>query len=354
SYCNRFAEQELPTRVIDVGTKDTAPKLLESRGRRAKYVTLSHCWGNGEYTPLRTTEASLSGHYNEIPWTKLGQTFQDAILITRELGIQFIWIDSLCIIQDSPSDWETESARMAEIYLHSHLTLSATASTDGRGGCLCSRERDDDVERENYDAALSTGEKLQHIPVNLTKTDIFVRKAAQHAHGIMRQVCENSQESAPLLSRAWVYQETVLSPRTVHFHGEELVWECREALRCECGYYESIDHRQVLLPFGWKHPYTKILFKEKFGQLDVFWVLEQWDSIVWTYSGLRLTYDSDRLHALAGLASFFAEKLEDSYVAGLWYKDLCNGLLWQRDRSVKCRRLLEPGLTMPTWSWASI
>ncbi|TRX96436.1 hypothetical protein FHL15_002708 [Xylaria flabelliformis] len=345
-YCDRSDEQELSTRVIDVGTKDTAPKLLESRGRKAKYITLSHCWGNGEYTPLKTTTASLSSHYKEIPLTKLSQTFRDAVLITRELGIQFIWIDSLCIIQDSPTDWDTESAAMAKIYHHSLLTLSATASTDGRGGCLRSG-----VEGENIDTTLPTGEKLRHIPVNLGETDIFIRKGAQEAHEIMRQVCEDPQESAPLLSRAWVYQETILSPRTVHFHREELVWECREALRCECGYYDSIHNQRLLLQNSWKSPYTQFL--APIGQLRSEYLYAQWDSIVWAYSNLKLTRDSDRLPALAGLASFSAKNLGE-YLVGLWEPDLWKGLLWKRAWSAKCRRLSGFEPAMPTWSWASI
>ncbi|KAI0545820.1 heterokaryon incompatibility protein-domain-containing protein [Xylaria curta] len=349
-YCNRFAEQELPTRVIDVGTKDTAPKLLESGGRKAKYVTLSHCWGKREYHPLRTTEASLSGHYNEIPWTDLSQTFQDAILITRELGIQFIWIDSLCIIQDSPADWETESARMAEIYLHSHLTLSATASSDGSGGCLRSRAPDG-VERKN-DTTLRTGEKLRNIPLNLGETDIFIRKAAKQTHDIMHQRFKDYQDNSPLLSRAWVYQETVLSPRTIHFHQEELVWECREALRCECGYCDSIHHPQALLHPGWKKPYTGFLFQSE--DPEKFYLYEQWASIVWAYSSLKLTRNSDRLPALSGLASLFAKRLEDSYLAGLWFRDLHIGLLWEREWEVACRRPTMSEPAIPTWSWASI
>ena len=89
-------------------------RLYETEQELAHYTTLSHCWGKKHI--VTTTKATLEQRKLEVPWLLLSRTFQDAITITRELGIRYIWIDSLCIIQDDKEDWERVSAKMAEIY----------------------------------------------------------------------------------------------------------------------------------------------------------------------------------------------------------------------------------------------
>jgi hypothetical protein len=344
--------------VIEVGTDATSPRLFESGGKRANYIALSHCWGNTEHQPVQTTTQTLLQHYKEISWAALGQTFQDAILITRELGLQFLWIDSLCIIQDSDSDWETESARMAEVYLNSLMTLAATASLDGSGGCLFPRSPIN-VGLGDTETDLSTGEKIRLRTVAPEVADAFFRKPVRYGHDNIRMKRGSIETGAPLLNRAWVYQETVLSPRTVHFHSEELIWECREDVSCECGYYkfpevpEEIYGMARHITSTWKSPFSMLQFNNK-GLKSPENILQEWYRIIDAYSGLKLTHDGDRLPALAGLASRFAETLDTSYLAGLWLSDLWRGLLWKRNSSVTCRRLSGPKATIPTWSWASL
>ncbi|PMD49472.1 HET-domain-containing protein, partial [Hyaloscypha bicolor E] len=327
--CNILTKPQLPTRVIDVGTEATSPRLFESSGKRANYITLSHCWGNTEHQPVQTTTQTLLQHYKEISWEALGQTFRDAILITRELGLQFLWIDSLCIIQDSGSDWETESAGMAEVYLNSLMTLAATASLN------------------------SSGRAIPEV------ADTFVRKPVRHGHDNICMKRGGIETGAPLLSRAWVYQETVMSPRTVHFHSEELIWECREDVSCECGYFKFPEVHEEIYGMArhvtntWKSPFAMLQFDNK-GLGSAENMLDEWYRIIDAYSGLKLTHDGDRLPALAGLACRFAEALDTSYLAGLWLSDLWKGLLWRRNSDVTCRRLSGPKATIPTWSWASI
>jgi hypothetical protein len=344
--------------VIDVGTEATSPRLFESSGKRANYITLSHCWGNTEHQPVQTTTQTLLQHYKEISWEALGQTFRDAILITRELGLQFLWIDSLCIIQDSGSDWETESARMAEVYLNSLMTLAATASLNSSGGCLFPRSPIN-VGLGNTETDLSTGEKIQLGRVIPEVADTFVRKPVRHGHDNICMKRGGIETGAPLLSRAWVYQETVMSPRTVHFHSEELIWECREDVSCECGYFKFPEVHEEIYGMArhvtntWKSPFAMLQFDNK-GLGSAENMLDEWYRIIDAYSGLKLTHDGDRLPALAGLACRFAEALDTSYLAGLWLSDLWKGLLWRRNSDVTCRRLSGPKATIPTWSWASI
>lgn len=132
SNCSSIEKHSLPTRVIDVGPSDgsVAPRLRQSMGESGEWAALSHCWG--KFVSKMLTSTTFDDLIHSIPMTTLSNNFQDAIKITRILGIQYLWIDSLCIIQDSTEDWLRESARMGEIYKYSVLTIAATNAEDGR------------------------------------------------------------------------------------------------------------------------------------------------------------------------------------------------------------------------------
>jgi hypothetical protein len=111
--------------------------VLPMKGEKGHYLALSHCWGpsvSGER--LITTKATLKSRLKSIPLSKMPSNFFDATIITRKLGYRYLWIDSLCIIQDSRGDWETESANMGNIYTNASLTLAAAAAKDSDGGML--------------------------------------------------------------------------------------------------------------------------------------------------------------------------------------------------------------------------
>ena len=132
--CNEGKLQTLPTRVVNV---EPGPyiKIAETNGTLGRYACLSHCWG--EAALVSTTIETLREHINTgIAWELLPKTFQDAIVVTRALGIPYLWIDSLCIVQNDTQDWARESVKMAEIYRHGEITLAATKSPDGHGGCF--------------------------------------------------------------------------------------------------------------------------------------------------------------------------------------------------------------------------
>ncbi|CAG5174570.1 uncharacterized protein ALTATR162_LOCUS7815 [Alternaria atra] len=161
-----------------------------------------------------------------IPWDELPKTFQEAILVTRELGLNYLWIDSLCIIQDSKADWQLESAEMAGIYQSAFLTLAATSSPDSNGG-LWVRSQSNTLtyakvilRHDGKDYPVYVKERPVHWPA---ATETYVN------------------QTFPLLTQGWVYQERLLSPRFLHFGKDELVWECLEESVCECGGY-SLDH----------------------------------------------------------------------------------------------------------------
>jgi hypothetical protein len=134
----------LPSRVLYVGTSEKSgqkpsPQLLETEGRKGHYIALSHCWGPPAHRPLMTTQSSLAKHLTSIPWDQMPTTYQHAIIATRRLGFEYIWIDSLCILQDSHDDWLSESKRMGQVYQYARLTIAASHAAESSQPCFFTR-----------------------------------------------------------------------------------------------------------------------------------------------------------------------------------------------------------------------
>jgi hypothetical protein len=108
--------------------------LRDTNGAHGKYIALSHCWGKSHH--LTTTTRNISAHKNGIPLDVLPATFRHAVQVAQELKIAYIWIDSLCILQDDAADWEVESAKMGNVYADSYLSVAAMSSTDDSSGCF--------------------------------------------------------------------------------------------------------------------------------------------------------------------------------------------------------------------------
>lgn len=137
--CKSHSPKALPARLLDVMAGVDLIKLVDIATQEPRsYTTLSHCWGNPK-DPLTTTKATRRRRLNGILLEELPQTFLDAVLITRKLGVQYLWIDALCIVQDETLDWEAQSAKMADIYSGSYLTISALHSPNSRSGCFSPR-----------------------------------------------------------------------------------------------------------------------------------------------------------------------------------------------------------------------
>jgi hypothetical protein len=142
-----------------------------------------------------------------------------------KLGFQYLWIDSLCIVQDSPSDWDYASSQMATIYRNSFLTIAATRSTNGSGGFFFERNKD-------YTC-------LRRYPISGSENNIFLsRKLPLH---MVKELFQDGTTKYPLHARAWAFQERLLSPRIIQYTEGELVWECKTRTRCECTLFDVED-----------------------------------------------------------------------------------------------------------------
>ena len=338
SFCKAAtAPSDLPTRIVDVGPDNDSVKLVETNRMRDSYLCLSHCWGKSPI--ITTTKANIAEHKRGIPWNRLSKTFQDAVVFTRALGKRFIWIDSLCIVQDDLSDWEIESAKMASVYSNCYLTLAATRSADGNGGLFF----------DAHDVEVSGVTPLNE-PYRL-----FFRECVTHRTTTELWHYDVYQDFHPLLDRAWVYQERMLSPRVLHFGEYELFYECRSDAWCDCGaikYHAQQDNYvfplikveyakavQRLANLEKKNPHPALLME----------VAYLWRTMVKAYTNQLLTKEKDRLPALGGLARQMASARGSKYLAGLWADTINEDLLWSGGRW-----LPRPSpRTAPTWSWAS-
>jgi hypothetical protein len=136
--CNMSTDFERPHRLLELDSPAYGSiKLIDAHNGAGGsppriYATLSHCWGS-DYL-LCLTQKNEPELRDDISMNKLPRTFREAAIVARKLDIRHLWIDSLCIIQDSPTDWQTESSIMGAIYQGSHCNIAATDSTSSQGG----------------------------------------------------------------------------------------------------------------------------------------------------------------------------------------------------------------------------
>ncbi|KAI0159773.1 HET-domain-containing protein [Xylariaceae sp. FL1272] len=338
--CMSRLSTKLPSRVLDVGLHDDFVFLRETRdGDNGPYTALSHVWGGR--VPMQTTMENLSLRKDGIRLSDLPLTFREAVYMTRQLGCHFIWIDSLCIIQNDTDDWKKEATRMADIYGNAFVTLAAVKSVDSSGG-LFSKHDDTKAKlvilRDSSDGSTSR---------------IFVRPSLEHTvYYESRSYGLPPGTEARLLDRAWCYQEYILSPRILLFTDWEILWGCLTTVACNCGNFNQ-DTRTVILESN-----LKTRFNRELGSNSVKDVHRIWRDLVAAYSMKRLTFETDKLPALAGIAHRFVGKGLGRYVNGLWEETLLSDLFWETSRQfaefydIDFHR--SRVRSIPTWSWASV
>jgi hypothetical protein len=318
-----------PTRLINV--QSSPPRLCE-RGEVPKgvaYTTLSHRWKSVPGMLLKTT--NLEVFRQSIPPEALTPVFSDAVDFTRAAGIEYIWIDSLCIMQDSREDWAAESATMGKVYSHGLCNLAATADVNTDNGFYTSRKP-----LTFWPGSVQT--EWQNLP-----NGHFVWLPARE---IQVRTTPYSDENTELYSRGWVLQESCLSPRTVHFDALQIHWECRE----QCASETWPDGIPDLIKEDRYGSSFKRLTDEEMSEQEL---SERWIKLVERYTQCQLTQEGDRLVAISALAQHFAKHLKDEYVAGFWKRNIISGLHWSIHANDK-RTALPSAYIAPSWSWASI
>jgi hypothetical protein len=389
------AEFILPTRLLHIGNKKTFlvdSSLLPrtSQGFGPPYATLSYCWGpNSELVPKCTT-ANINELQENIDVDTLPKTFQDAAAIVKKLGVRYLWIDSLCIIQDDPHDKEIEISRMHLNYSMAICCIVAAAAPDVQGGCF--------VERRNPDA------KSFSMAMKDEDTDLTVTMYP-HLSDFFDAV-----SNGPLATRGWTFQERQLSKRVIYFTERYIAWECRDAVATEDfpemserrwygsgakmrnGPHRLLDCLPAGVDMTQPNWIAEMNTRAALIQLNPTYLtrgianrkhhhwMKKWGPIVEEFSSRSLSLETDRLPALGGLAAVISALLEspfDSsqhiYVAGLFLTDILRQLCWfpnvqdprsrrsvdiwpppPRDAPACTVKTISDKATLPSWSWISL
>lgn len=386
--------RELPTRVIAVNSADPRyVKLVNThRGRTAIYACLSYSWGTG--SQHCTTTRNIKGHLQRILISDLPDTVADAIKLCRALKIPYIWIDALCIIQDDKDDWSREAAAMARIYGSSVLTISVPNTEDCTEQFLTrSLAKYSNVEVDWI-----------HGPSGTAGVATLVYDWPRNHNSLL--------SGSPWMERGWTFQEWVLSPCVLHCGSTLTIYECLhgtcyeshadedkqsfESLDLRSG--ASLDAHETKSPLLPAHantwPQDSSTTKEQNSLVELHNTSRlfervrrvqtgptglqtntsrpSWSDVVTEFCGRRLTNDTDKLPAIAGLAVRFQtyknaplpKARQYNYLAGLWWDgsptldrpsedaELPTGLLWRRAGDEHLSKLA--AYRAPSWSWAAL
>jgi hypothetical protein len=351
--CAPATDTQLPTRILEIGRKgEPNLRLSISNGRKGRYVTLSHCWGKRPTTT--TTMKNIAEQLKSITLDALPANFRDAVIISRELGYEYLWIDSLCIIQGDRDDWVKESSLMGQVYQNCAVMLAASGASDSYGGMLNARPES----------------------CALPNSKLFLSRKCRPFQTL---------EESELGSRAWASQERILSPRIIYYSDEQILWECRDDRKAEVttrtlfNTYQNYNkryHDRYHKDDRFAYNYADYLSNtvSATGEEDeMTYRPEGWFWAIQGYSRRHLTNPTDKLPALSGLTQnvFHSRRATGGfYLAGLWSNDILRQILWENgeDRvqtfceanyipfsSLRTITKLTKAMAYraPSWSWAA-
>lgn len=352
--CREGMNSKVPKRLLDLGVYEHDVRLVS--GLEAvlitdePYATLSYRRGTSSTVAL--THETHIDFLTRIYLDSLPQTIQDAIQFCRGVLVRYLWVDALCIIQGDEEDFSEEIARMGTIYANSVFTIAAAASVDSSGG-------------------------LHGPRFPLYQEDCLMwqdEESLLYCAGPVRDQSLHQHQISALDGRAWVYQERMMTRRTIHFNANEMVWECRELQACQGCMSHAVRrptrHASLLDALNPKELFSKLeqallcetvlpfrqvsdTEPEYLNNINIDIRLQMfWNQIIKDFSQKSLTFDNDRLSALAGLASVPQRHLEYNASFGLWHLNFTNQLLWiATETSRRYNSLVEDS---PSWSWIRI
>ncbi|KAI1408136.1 heterokaryon incompatibility protein-domain-containing protein [Hypoxylon sp. FL1857] len=319
-----------PTRLIDVSLNSLK---LECNPEDSPYVALSHPWGDPErHARFCTTKSNKESLEESIDYDKLPKNFQDAVAVTRSLGIKYLWIDSLCIVQKEKGDkgdFHIESRFMEDYYSGAYCTLAAS-SADGSSSGFLTRRPAEDTTRRCHGLQSSSGPESTFYICN--SIDDFARDV----------------ETSHLSTRGWVFQERALSRRTIHFAGTQAYWECGHGVRCET--MSRLFNRRSSFLSDPNFPSSATQYYKGMR-------IEFFQYIYSRYSTLEFSQETDRSVAMFGLERRLARVYGVRARYGILDKTyLHRSLLWQIENKNKPLRKIDFGddTKVPSWSWMAV
>ncbi|KAK0672908.1 heterokaryon incompatibility protein-domain-containing protein [Cercophora samala] len=369
----------LPSRLLKVAsgrdrvflraTKEIDPDYGDDHDDDDRFVALSHCWGAGG-TPFMTTRGTLALHTNRgIEISELPQTFRDAVVLVASLGLRYLWIDSLCILQDDAQDWAREAAQMADIYRYAHLVIIAANSPGDTLGFLSPRETFDAVPLPQPPASPSSSNKNTNVKLCLQLEDY------DWTHSWKSTGKPDHLRNEPLSSRAWCLQERFLPLRALQYGTRQAFWECNAIRANEDGKVvaqnilkmqqnhatrlaKTANRKMTVFAKGtWRPADREVGGGCRYNWVDWYWMVQD-------FTARDITKSTDRFPAVAGLAREVVRlrskndpeiirEMTGEYMAGLWKSGVLEGLFWCRAGSEKPLEQTKEYVA-PSWSWASV
>ncbi|KAI0438015.1 heterokaryon incompatibility protein-domain-containing protein [Xylaria telfairii] len=332
--CIKRKELRIPTRLLDVGfdhTNDVRVVLGNSIGD-VEYATLSYCWGLVHQ--LMLLPENEGEFMKRISFDSLSRAGQDAVTVCRRLAVRYLWIDAICIMQGPDGDFQQEAPRMEDIYAGSVFTIVAASSKDSSQPFLQQRD------------------PLGWLGCNIEGGYILGRDFCETSFGGY-----NVPDYFHINTRGWCFQERCLSPRSIYFGDKGIHWECRNNIACEV--YPGIDDEHTpLAPHHYnsnpKGKYFSLLSLTNISDdLGTIWTaLQLWGGFIKIYTNMELKYPTDRLVAIAGIASVLEKKFSMRAIFGLWEPFFAHELLWIQGSTVLHSK---KNLALaPSWSWAGM
>ncbi|KAK8208130.1 heterokaryon incompatibility protein-domain-containing protein, partial [Phyllosticta capitalensis] len=332
AFCRRndHAETPLPTRLVKI-VDDESAQLVETQGQNGRYVALSYCWGPnpGDNSMTMTDNVHLRLQPRSLPRKDLPGAIRDALTVTERLGVEYIWVDALCIIQDDAKDKDRELGNMSQYYRSSFLTIAASTPRCSTGFIRtrgrCQKHPDSPLPRD-----------LVPFNVFCESRDKDEGKSGQL---LVREETPYLLSEEDIHKRAWTLQEGFLAPRYLFFGRRTELERTRREFQIELNKIKRDETDGGSLS------------TETADSACDQGIYNLWHRVVGSYSRRALTHQEDKLPAISAMAKELAGLTGDQYLAGLWRSNLPWDLLWSTPNAVTQR----PDVwRAPSWSWASV
>ena len=318
-----------------------------------RYATVSYCWG-ADPNVLKLSDATIDELRAGIPIHRFPLSLRQAIKTARRLGIFYVWIDSVCILQAGPcsaEDWEEQAGQMKRIYANAVLNIGASCAKSAEEGFFVHRET-----RLLEPLVVEFALPVERHPGR--KDAAAPEMSARREYHVLDLDAFGYQFSTwPAGHRGWIFQERQLARRMLHFGPQQMHWECK-----------GRSHANEVYPGGYRRPekwardFRMAPFSivdegdDRVAEDETKVVNSTWAAIATTYSRLQLTYpDTDKLVALSGVAERVARSKSDRYVAGIFSSMLPSALMWLVVGKGAANATSSSGsiYRVPSWSWAS-
>lgn len=339
----------MPTRLLEIeyfqNSKYPRLRLRESFEQECvPYAALSYCWGGDQ--PVKTTTENTYQHLIRLNYTELPATIRDAITISWRLGFRYLWIDSLCIVQNESRDKNYEIGQMPSIYSQATVTISASCAASVREGFLHDR--------------MPLNSKSQILSLTFPNR---CENGSRNLITLIPRAKEEEELAEPLSNRGWALQERLLSTRVIEYGRFQTRWICmheggaqtdemKQSFGTVDGLSDTVFRRALDFINGRKSSETTLdgshtTHSSKEPGLD------RWKDILERYTRRTLTLPTDRLPAISGVVMRLSRILNDEYCAGLWKSDIIVELLWAQLHTEKLAPRPQE-YQGPSWSWAAI